>query len=103
MAAAVYSFRVYIAGRTPRSLTALANLRLLCETYLPDRHEIDLVDVSDRPELAERDGVLATPMAVRIMPLPEVRVIGDLADHRKAAGFLGLVEAGRSSPEERRR
>jgi circadian clock protein KaiB len=101
MAAPVYSFTVYIAGRTPRSLSALANLRFLCDSFLPDRHDIEVVDVSERPDLAERDGVLATPTVIRTGPLPRCRVIGDLSDHRKAAGFLGLVEADRSPPGER--
>lgn len=95
-----YSFRLYVVGQTPRSLTAVSNLRVLCETYLPGCHEIEVIDAAERPDLAEKERVLATPTVIRITPLPRFRVIGDLSDQDKVAAFLDLPDVDRSSPQE---
>jgi circadian clock protein KaiB len=85
-----YSFRLYVAGRTARSLAAVANLRFLCESHLPSRYEIEVIDAVERPDLAEEARILATPTVVRLEPSPQLRVIGDLSDHGRAADVLGL-------------
>jgi circadian clock protein KaiB len=85
-----YSFRLYVAEQTERSQAALINLRYLCESYLPGRYELEVVDVVDRPDLAESARILATPTVIRIMPRPTRRVIGDLSDHGRVAAALGL-------------
>ncbi|MFE0098757.1 circadian clock KaiB family protein [Streptomyces sp. NPDC059009] len=86
-----YSFVLYAAGTTERSTTALANLRLLCCTHIPNRFEIKVVDVLGKPELADEARVFATPTVVRVAPPPRRRVIGDLADTDRAAAALGLL------------
>lgn len=86
----IYFFRLYVAGQTERSRVALANLRSLCENHLESRYELDVIDVAERPDLAEKERILATPVVVRIAPLPQLRVIGDLSDHRLTAAALGL-------------
>jgi circadian clock protein KaiB len=85
-----YSFRLYIGGRTARSQAAVANLRHLCESHLPSRYEIEVVDTVERPDLAEEARILATPTVVRVEPRPQLRVIGDLSDAGRAAAVLGL-------------
>jgi circadian clock protein KaiB len=85
-----YSFRLYVAGQTARSQAAVSNLRFLCESHLPSRYEIEIVDAVERPDLAEEARILATPTVVRVEPLPQLRVIGDLSDHGRAAAVLGL-------------
>lgn len=96
---ATYLFRLYVVGQTPRSLTAVSNLRVLCDNYLPGRHEIEVIDVAERPDLAEKERILATPTVIRIMPLPRFRVIGDLSDQDQVATFLDLPGVDKSIPE----
>ena len=85
-----FQFRIYVAGPTPRSRLAEANLRALCEARVPGRHEIEVVDVFEHPEAAETGRVLATPTVVRLVPTPRRRVVGDLSDHLLAAIALEL-------------
>ncbi|EWM19151.1 circadian clock KaiB family protein [Kutzneria sp. 744] len=95
-----YSFRLYVAGQTERSQAAQVNLRMLCDSRLPGRYQIDVVDVTDQPDLAEEERVLATPTVIRMAPLPRRRVIGDLSDHRRTALALGLPGVATSTPLE---
>lgn len=86
-----YVFHLYIAGDTVRAQAAVSNLRLLCETHLGDRFDIEVIDAVERPDLAEEARVFATPTVVRVEPAPQRRVIGDLSDHERAAEALGLT------------
>lgn len=96
-----YAFRLYVAGGTARSEAAESNLRFLCESRLQGDYEIDVVDTMGQPELAERERIIATPTVVRLAPSPELRVIGDLSDHDRAAAYLGLPRRG-EMPSRRR-
>lgn len=96
---ATYAFRMYVAGRSRRSQAAEENLRALCDFYLPGCHEIEIVDATEQPALAEEERILATPIVIRKSPLPGYRVIGDLSDRSRAAFLLGLPDSGRPSPE----
>ncbi len=87
-----YAFRLFVAGQTERSQTAEANLRILCESRLPGGYELEVVDAAEQPGLAEEQRILATPTVVRLAPLPQRRVIGDLSDHLRAAYALGLPD-----------
>jgi circadian clock protein KaiB len=85
-----YRFTLYVAGDTPKSLAAIANLRKLCELHLAGRHSIDVVDLMKNPELAATDQILAVPTLVRRLPAPIKRVIGSLADVEKVLVGLEL-------------
>jgi circadian clock protein KaiB len=88
-----YNLRLYVAGQTPKSVTALANLRSLCREYLPGRHNIEVVDLMTNPQLAQRDQIVAIPTLVRSLPEPIKRIIGDLSNAEKV--LFGLdVEIG---------
>ena len=91
-----YLFRIFVTGASPRSQRAATNLRTLCAAALGDRFEIDVVDVLERPELAERERIIATPTVLRLSPPPPRRVVGDLSDFDLAATALGLVEPSAS-------
>jgi circadian clock protein KaiB len=93
-----YSFVLYVSGRTERSTAALADLRLMCRTHIPDRFEIRVVDAAGEPGRADEERVLATPTVVRATPPPARRVIGDLSDIDRAAAALGLLD-GREMKE----
>ena len=74
-----YNLRLYVAGQTPKSLTAIANLKWLCDTYLAGRHSVEIIDLIDEPHLAIMDHILALPTLVRRLPKPLKRIIGDLS------------------------
>lgn len=84
--------RLYISGETPHTQRALANLRQICETHGGDRFEVEVIDVLERPDLAEREKILATPTLVRVLPLPSRRVIGDLSSKEKVLEALEFIE-----------
>lgn len=80
----VWNLRLYIAGDSPKSRSALENLRRLCKQHLPDRHTLEVIDLVKTPELAKAHQILAIPTLVREVPEPIKRVIGDLSDESKA-------------------
>lgn len=86
----VHKFRLYVAGDTQNSMQAVANLTSLCRTYLPDRHEIELVDVFRDPKRALEDRILMTPTLVKLEPLPSGRIIGTLSQTDFVLQTLGL-------------
>jgi circadian clock protein KaiB len=72
--------RLYVAGQTPKSLVAFANLKKLCEEHLANRHTIEVIDLSKQPQLAQSDQIVALPTLVRKLPEPIKRIIGDLSN-----------------------
>jgi circadian clock protein KaiB len=83
-----YLLKLYVTGQTPRSRRAIDNLRGICEQELLGRYEMHVIDVLDRPQLAEDEKILATPTVVKELPVPIRRIIGDLSDAEKV--LLGL-------------
>ena len=79
-AAERYVLRLYIAGLTPRSTLALENIRKICEEHLPDRYDLEVVDLYQQPVLAEGEQILAAPTLVKQLPLPLRRFIGDMSN-----------------------
>jgi circadian clock protein KaiB len=88
-----YVLRLYIIGTTPQSMRAVANIRRICETHLQDRYELDVIDVSQRPALAEGEQIVATPTLIKMLPLPLRRFIGDLSQTDRILLGLDLIEA----------
>jgi len=86
----VWRLRLYVAGQTPKSLTAFANLKRLCETHLQGRYEIEVVDLLVNPQLAKGDQILALPTLVRKLPLPVRKIIGDLSNTERVLVGLDL-------------
>ncbi len=87
---AKWRLRLYVAGQTPKSMKALANLKALCENYLAGSYEIEVVDLMENPGLAAGDQVLAIPTLVRRVPEPVRKIIGDLSDEQRVLVGLGL-------------
>jgi circadian clock protein KaiB len=83
--------QLYIAGLTPRSERAIVNLRRICEEELSNHYEPVIIDVLERPQLAEDERILVTPTLVRPLPLPSRRVVGDLSDTKKVLLELDLL------------
>src|SRR5215813_14552890 len=83
-----YNLRLYVAGQTPKSIAAIANLRKLCETHLQGRYNIDIIDLMRDPSLAQRDQIVAIPTLIKQLPEPIKRIIGDLSNTEKV--LIGL-------------
>jgi circadian clock protein KaiB len=86
-----YRFILYVTGVTARTERAVVNLRRLCDEELRGRYELTIVDVLDRPDVAETERILATPLLVKESPLPKRRITGDLSDARRVLHVLGLT------------
>ena len=88
-----WQLRLYVAGQSPRSLRALTNLTLLCESNLAGNYNIEVVDLIAHPQLARGDDILAIPTLVRRLPPPMRKVIGDLSDTERVLVSLGVPPA----------
>ena len=75
-----WRLRLYVAGQTPKSITAMANLQRICDQHLPGRYSIEIIDLLKSPQLAQGDQIIAIPTLVRKLPQPIKRVIGDLSN-----------------------
>ena len=94
-----YVLTLYIAGQTPRSERAITNLRDICERFFAaDEYQMNIVDVLEQPDVAERLRILATPMLVKELPPPARRIIGDLANARQV---MAWIEPGLLNQESR--
>ena len=93
-----YKLRLYVAGQTPKSLTAFANLKRICEEHLAGRYSIEVVDLLKNPQLAAGDQILAIPTLVRKLPEPIRKIIGDLSNEERVLVGLDLrpVEASKT-------
>jgi len=85
-----YVLRLYVAGSSPSSVQAIARLHGICEAYLPDRYDLEIVDVHQQPERAGSDDILAIPTLLRELPEPLIRIIGDLSDEGRVLIALGV-------------
>ena len=86
----LFKFRLYVAGNAPNSAQALANLRTLCRVHLPDRHQIEVVDVFREPKRALADRVFLTPTLVKLAPGPVQTIVGTLGNTQPVLWALGL-------------
>jgi circadian clock protein KaiB len=75
-----WELRLYVAGHTPKSITAFANLKKICEEHLPGKYHIEVIDLARNPQLAKGDQIIATPTLVRKLPPPLKKIIGDLSN-----------------------
>ena len=85
-----WSLRLYVAGQTPKSIEAFANLKAICEEHLPGRYEIEIIDLLVNPQLAKGDQIIAIPTLVRKLPEPVRKIIGDLSNTERVLVGLEL-------------
>jgi circadian clock protein KaiB len=88
-----WELRLYVAGQTPKSLTAFANLKKLCEEHVAGRYRIEIIDLLEHPQLAAGDQILAIPTLVRQLPAPLKKIIGDLSNTERVLVGLDLRPA----------
>lgn len=88
---AIWQLRLYVAGQTPKSLLAFANLKKICEEYLQGKYTIEIINLSQQPHLAQEDHIVALPTLVRKLPPPIKKIIGDLSNTEKVLIGLQIV------------
>ena len=93
-----YNLRLYVAGQTPKSVTAIANLKLICEQRLADRYTIEVIDWLVHPQLAVGDQILAVPTLVRRLPPPIKKIVGNLADVERVLVGLDIRPSEETRP-----
>lgn len=85
---------LYVAGMTPKSSSALSNLKALCDEHLKGKYFIEVIDLLERPQLAKGDQILAIPTLVRKLPSPIKKLIGDLSNSERVLVGLNLKAIG---------
>ena len=89
-----WNLRLYVAGQSPKSLTAFRNLNRICEEYLHGQYSIEVIDLLENPQLAQGDQILAIPTLVRKLPEPLKKIIGDLSNTERTLVGLDLRPHG---------
>ena len=89
-----WRLRLYVAGRSPKCVTALENLKRFCEEHMPGQYEIEVIDLLENPRLAKDDQIVAIPTLVRKLPEPLRRIIGDLSNSERMLVGLDLKSRG---------
>jgi len=84
--------RLYVAGQTPKSITAFKNLKAICEEQLKGKYQIEVIDLIKDPKLCREDQILAIPTLVRKLPVPVRKIIGDLSNTERVLVGLDLKE-----------
>ena len=90
----IFELRLYVAGQTPKSLAAFANLKQICQEHLGGRYSIEVIDLLVNPTLAKGEQILALPTLVRKLPTPVKKIIGDLSDRERVLVGLDIRPAG---------
>ena len=85
-----YLLRLYVSGTTPRSLTAVSNIKKICEEHLQGRYDLEVVDIYQQPTLAKGEQIIAAPTLIKKLPLPLRKFIGDMADRERILVGLEL-------------
>lgn len=88
-----FDLRLYVAGQTPKSIAAFANLKRLCEVHLAGKYRIEVIDLMAKPQRAKDDQIIAVPTLVRRLPEPVRKIIGDLGDADRTLVGLELSPA----------
>ncbi len=86
-----WNLRLYVAGQTPRSVAAFANLKNICETHLKGKYKIEVIDLLANPELARADEIVAIPTLIRKLPPPVKKIIGDLSSKERTLVGMELA------------
>lgn len=95
-----YALRLYVTGMTPRSIEAIASIKMLCEQRLAGRYELEIVDLYQKPVLGRGDQIIASPTLVKRRPLPLRRMIGNLADTERVLLALDLIPGATERPPD---
>jgi circadian clock protein KaiB len=86
----IWELRLYVAGQTPKAITAFSNLKKICEKHLAGKYRIEVIDLLENPQLARGDQIIALPTLVRKLPEPMLKIIGDLSNTERVLVGLDL-------------
>ena len=86
-----FILRLFVTGILPNSSRAVINIKAICEKYLKNRYELEIIDIYQQPELALAEDIIAIPVLIKKFPLPEARLIGDLSDTENVLKGLSLT------------
>jgi circadian clock protein KaiB len=86
-----YVLQLFVTGILPNSVRAIGNIKVICEKYLKDRYELEIIDIYQQPDVAIAEDIIAVPVLIKISPFPKVRLVGDLSNTEKVLKVLGLV------------
>ena len=85
-----YILRLFVSGMLQNSILAINNIKTICETHLRDKHELEIIDIYEHPDLARSEQIIAVPVLILKQPLPERRIIGDLSDTEMVLSILNI-------------
>ena len=85
-----YVFRLFVTGASPNSLRAITNTKNICEEYLNENYELEIIDVHQQPLVAKEENIIALPLLIKKYPLPEKRLIGDMSDMERVLKSIGV-------------
>jgi len=88
-----YVLKLYVAGQSPKSVNAIANIKKICEENLHGRYELDVIDLYQQPQLAQGEQIIAVPTLLRKLPLPLRRIIGDMSNTERVLVGLDIQKA----------
>jgi len=83
-----YILKLYVAGQSPKSVNAIANIKKICEENLQGRYELEVIDLYQQPQLAQGEQIIAVPTLIRKLPIPLRRIIGDMSNTERV--LVGL-------------
>lgn len=86
----LYRLSLFITGASPNSVRAINNIKAICEKYLAGEYELEIIDVYQIPEIAQREQIIAVPTLIKKGPAPERRLVGDMSDTAKVLRGLGI-------------
>ena len=88
---AAYDLRLFVSGASPNSVRAINNLLEICETHIQGKYNLEIIDVYQQKNLAEKEQIVALPMLIKKLPLPLRKLLGDMSDKEKVLEGLGLA------------
>ena len=86
-----YILKLYVTGMLPNSARAVVNIKAICEKFLNDRYVLEIIDIYQQPSLALEEDIIAVPVLIKKIPLPEAKLIGDLSDIEKVLSGLDII------------
>ena len=86
-----YMFQLFVTGATPNSMRAISNIKAICEKYIKGNYSLEIVDIYKQKEIAAKIQIVALPMLIKVLPLPQRKLIGDMSNTKKVLEVLGLV------------
>ena len=86
-----FVFQLFITGASPNSMRAVSNVKTICEEYLKENYDLEIIDVYREPMITQKENIIALPMLIRRLPLPEKRFVGNMSDIKKFLNAIGVI------------